>query len=108
MTSITERSVFCLFAITEPNLLGLRGNIADWTPLQYLVEINILTGEITERLLSPGQSTPAPGVAAARLHRHVHGLQVVDVARGGGRGLNAGNLSHGILKFGSELRPRLL
>merc|ERR1719187_889498 len=105
MRPVTERSVLSLFTITEPNLLGLLGDIADWPPLQYLVEINILTGEITERLLSPGQTTPAPGVAAARLHRHVHGLQVVDMARGGGRSLHTGHLSHGIVKFGSELRP---
>merc|ERR1719431_1522260 len=108
MTSITERSVFCLFTITEPDLLGLLCNVADGPPLHYLADINILTGEITERLLSPGQTTPAPGVAAARLHRHVHGLQVVDMAQGGGRRLHAGHLSHGILKFGSELRPGLL
>ena len=108
MRPVTERSVLSLLTITEPNLLGLLGDIADWPPLHYLVEINILTGEITERLLSPGQTTAAPGVATPRLHRYVHRLEVVDVAGGGRRGLHPGHFSHGIIKFGSELWPRLL
>ena len=108
MTAVTERFMFGLFTITEPDLLVFFSDIGDRAALHDLVEVNILTGEITERLLGSGQPTAAPGVAAALLHRHLHRLQVVDMARGGAGRLHTGHLSHGIIKLRGELWPGLL
>ena len=108
MTAIAERFVICLFTITEPDVLGFFSDVGNRSALHNPFEVNILTGEITERLLSSGEATAAPCVAAALLHSHLHGLQVVNMARGGAGRLHTGHLSHGIIKLRGELWPGLL
>ena len=99
MTAIAERFMIGLFTITEPDVFSLFSDVGDGSTLHNPVEVDILTGEIAERLLGSGQATAAPGVAAAFLHCHLHGLQVVDMARGGAGGLHTSHLSHRIIKL---------
>ena len=79
MRPVTEELVAGQLAVTEPHLLGLRGDVPDGPVLHELAEVEVLTSQVTQRLLSPGQATPAPSVGTPSLHSQIVGLVVIHV-----------------------------
>ena len=68
MSAVTKWPMTGLFAVTEPDLLGLGGDVVDGPAPHHFLHVQVLTREVTEGLLRPGEATPAPGVAAAGPH----------------------------------------
>ena len=84
--AVTKWPMTGLFAVTEPDLLSLRSNVVHRAAFDHPLHVEILTSEVTEWLLSSGQATPTPGVAAALPHCHRLGLVVINMTSVRGRG----------------------
>ena len=74
---VTEGSVVRLLAVAEPDLLGLHGDVPDRPALHDLVQVQELTGQVTQWLLSSGQATTTPGVGTPSLHCQLVRLHII-------------------------------